>query len=156
MLQNTHPNSVAEPEETRLVYRLLFAIIGLLAGEATMAVLVGGQPLAFYFEVSMGIGWAFVGLPVMLPLPSSLVSKIPWPVVLVAGCCLGPLALAGIFLTTAAVQALLGTGPARLSLNGLFVGTEFLWPMASLVSTVSVMTYSALVRGRYNDSSFHE
>lgn len=156
MLQNTHPHEVARPKEPRLVYRLLFAIIGLLAGEATMAVLVGGQPLGFYFMVSVAIGWAFVGLPVVLPLPSSLISQIPLPVVLVAGCCLGPLALAGIFVTTAPVQALMGPGPARLSLNGLFVGTESLWPMASLVSTVSTMTYSALVRRKYSNSTFHE
>lgn len=154
MLQNTHPNGTARPEETRLVYRLLFAIIGLLAGEATMAILVGSQPLGFYFEVSVAIGWVFVGLPVVLPLPSSLVSQISWPVILVAGCCLGPLGLMGLFVTTAVVLAFLGTIPARLSLNGLFVGTEVLWPMASLVSAVSVMTYSALVRWRYGNSAF--
>ncbi len=156
MLQNTHPPGVARPEEIRFFYRLLFAIIGLLAGEATMAVLVGGRPLGFYFMVSVAIGWALVGLPVVLLLPSKLVSQIPWPVILVAGCCLGPLALAVIFITTAAVQALLGPGSARLSLNGLFVGTELLWPMASLVSTVSIMTYSALVRGGYSNSTFHK
>jgi hypothetical protein len=157
MLQNnTHPNGAARPEETSLVYRLLFAITGLLAGEAIIAVLVGGQPLAFYFEISVAIGWAFVGLPIVLPLPSSLVSQIPWPVVLVAGCCLGPLALAGIFVTIAAVQALLGPGPTRLSFNGLFTGTELLWPMASLVSTFSVITYCALVRGRCRRSAVHK
>lgn len=117
-----------------------------------MAVLVRGQPLGFYFMVSVAIGWAFVGLPLVIPLPSSLISEIPWPVIFVAGCCLGPLALAGILVTTAAVQALMGPGPGRLPWNGLFVGTESMWPMASLVSTVSTITYSALVRGKFDNS----
>ena len=88
MLQTIKMQGVARPEETGLGYRMLFAIIGLFAGEATMAVLVRGQPLWLYYIGSVAIGWAFVGLPLVLPLAPSLVSQMPWPLVLIAGCCL--------------------------------------------------------------------
>ncbi len=148
------PNGwVARPEEIRLGHRLLFAMIGLLTGEATMAVLAAGHPLWLYFIIAAAIGWAFVGLPIVLPVPSRVLSQVPWPVVLIVGGCLGPLAMAAMLLTTAALHALLGPAPATFSLNGLFTGTEHLWPMASLVSAVSVGMYSALVRRRYREIS---
>lgn len=140
---------VARPNRTRLGHRLLFSVIGLLAGEVTMAALVGGQPLWLYFMLTVAIGWACVGLPVILPLPSRVVSQASWPVVLIAGGCLGLLALAVVFITTAALQWFLGPSAAPFSLSGLLVGTGLLWPMASLVSMVSVAVYSALIRHKW-------
>lgn len=111
-----------------------------------MAVLVAGRSLWLYFMIAAAIGWAFVGLPVLLPLPARVVSRVPWPVVLLAGGFLGPLALLAILLTA---EVLHGPNWATFSWAGLVAGTETLWPTASLVSTVSVTLYWALVRRTY-------
>lgn len=118
-----------------------------------MAFLVGGQLIWPYFMVSVAIGRPFVGLPVVLPLPSSLISQIPWPVVLVAGCCPGPLALAFILVTSAAVQALMGPGPARLSFDGCLSAPNPYGQCPVWFQPVSTTTW-ALVRGKYCNS-FH-
>ncbi|MBC7925349.1 MAG: hypothetical protein H7039_06790 [Bryobacteraceae bacterium] len=70
MSRRKRTDGVARLEEIRIDYRLLFAILGLLAGEAATAVLVGGQPLWAHFVIAVAIGWASVGLPIMLLLPS--------------------------------------------------------------------------------------
>ncbi len=151
MLEKTRIDGVASPQEVALGHRMLFAVIGLLACETTITVLVGGQPLVLYFMTTAAIAWAFIGLPVILPLPSRVLSQLPWLVILIGGGCLGPLALAAIFIASASLHALLG--PATFSLDGLFAGAELLWPVASLASTVAVGTYSALVRRRYRQIS---
>jgi hypothetical protein len=149
MPRDARTEEVALPEPNHLGHRLLFASIGLLAGEGVIAIIMEGQPLWQHFLIAAIIGWACVGLPLVLPLPSRLISQATWPVVVFAGACLGPLALASMFVATALLQAVLGFGLATFSLRGLFAGTGFLWPMASLVSTVAIAVYSALIRRSY-------
>jgi hypothetical protein len=143
--------------------RLLFAAIGLLAGNAALLIYWTIGPLigALWGRVALlnayralpdtlGIfviyaifsilGWALVGLPIVLAFPARLLLRAPWPLCVLIGAVLGPLALLSIFVVIFAMQG-------RLSAFSL-AHTEALWQFSVLVSTVSFLVYVALLRRR--------
>jgi hypothetical protein len=99
--------------------------------------------IGFYLAFSV-VGWALVGLPVVVLGPPELLSRLAWPLVVVIGAILGPISLLVIFAALFAFQGRLG----EFSL----AHTESLWLLASLVSTVGFLVYSALVRWWLNES----
>lgn len=129
--------------------QILCAVGGLLASEIVATLLVGSQPLWPYYLVATAIGWASIGLPVVLVLSFNRVSPVPWPMLLLLGLSLGPFALAALIVATALIQALLGFGLSSFSIRGLWTGTELLWPMASLISLTAMVVYVALLHRRY-------
>ena len=102
--------------------RLLFAFIGLLAGDADLLLflLLGAwRTRAFLLKAHVGIpaaqvpqalelfflyslfsvlGWILVGVPFALAIPARLLSRLAWPFRFLLGAALGPLALLFIFL----------------------------------------------------------
>ena len=150
------------------VKRLAYAFLGLLAGDAILLLyllqnairlrahlldLHIGEParqipqtiqlFAFYVRLSF-IGWLLVGLPIALLFPPHFIRRLPWPLRLLVGATLGPLALFLIFVLindssrTAFVHGHM--------LPGLFTNTASLWPLSILVSTVAFVVYIALLR----------
>jgi hypothetical protein len=95
------------------------------------------QVFGLYTTFSMLAG-TIVGVPIVLSLPPGLFSRLTWPLVLLAGAMLGPIALFLIFIVLFAAQG-------RITEFSL-ARTGTLWPLATLVSTVSVVVYAALVR----------
>jgi hypothetical protein len=144
------------PISVKSTKRLGYAFAGLLAGDATLlffvlrgtilAALYKGQ---LYGEISIIlelfavyacaslVGWLIVGLPTALFFPSRWITGLSWPVTLLVGAALGPLALFAIFV-------LLARG--RIHIPGAFAGTGALWVFSILVSTVSFLLYAALLR----------
>ena len=144
--------------------RLLFAAIGLIAGDAALliymmynalrvcaALLIAhmGQPyrqLSIWLEMFLLyamfsiLGWAIVGLPFALAFPTRILSRLRWPLCVLIGALLGPLALLLIFVVIAAMQGRL----REISL----AHTNGLWQFSVLVSTVSFLVYVALLRKR--------
>ncbi|HYK61798.1 MAG TPA: hypothetical protein VEV85_20355, partial [Bryobacteraceae bacterium] len=70
-----------------------------------------------------------------------LLSRVAWPGRMLIGASLGPLALLLIFVVLFAIQG--SHGAFSLA------HTENLWPFSILVSTVSFLVYTALLRRRY-------
>jgi hypothetical protein len=62
-----------------------------------------------------------------------------WPVRVIVGAALGPLALFLLFV-------LLSHGHIDFNDHGTFTGTSWLWAFSILVSTVSFVLYAALLR----------
>jgi hypothetical protein len=144
--------------------RLLLAFVGLLAGNAALllfdiqnavrvraALLTAhiGAPAAvfpqmwelyFLYAIFSLAGWTLVGLPIALAFPARLLTRLIWPIRLLIGAALGPLALLLIFVLLAGRLGQFST----LSL----AQTESLWPFSILVSTVSFVVYAALLRRR--------
>ena len=86
------------------------------------------------------LGWALVGLPFALAFPARILTRVRWPLCVLIGAALGPLALLLIFVVIFAMQG-------RLSAFSL-AHTEALWQFSVLVSTVSFLVYVALLRRR--------
>jgi hypothetical protein len=152
------------------VQRLLFATIGLTAGNAALlvfllysalrvrAALVNAHmgephlalPQAWWMFRMYGMfsvaGWILVGVPIALAFPARLLSHLAWPVRMLIGATLGPLALLLIFVVLFAIQG-------RLSAFSL-AHTESLWPFSILVSTISFLVYAALMRRRLPKSEY--
>jgi hypothetical protein len=121
-------------------HRLLFAAISLLAGDIALLFLLfpgalGLFPMYALFSI---LGWLLVGVPFVLAFPARLLSRVAWPLCLLIGALLGPLALLLIFVVLSALQGTLG----KFSLDH----TETLWPFSILVSTVSFLVYAVLLR----------
>jgi hypothetical protein len=144
--------------------RLLFAAIGLAAGNAALllyliygafsrAVLLKGHIGQSYLELPQTLeifliygifsvfGWILVGVPIALAFSARLLSRVAWPGRMLIGASLGPLALLLIFVVLFAIQG--SHGAFSLA------HTESLWPFSILVSTVSFLVYTALLRRRY-------
>lgn len=143
--------------------RLLFAVIGLAAGNAVLLVLLISDALRLRFallKAHMGepdlalpqawgifllygifsvLGWILVGVPIALATPAHLLSRVAWPGRMLIGATLGPLAL---LLIDVVLDAILGRN------KFILVTTEGLWPFSILVSTVSFLVYAALLRKR--------
>ena len=152
------------PAGVAAILRLLFAAIGLTAGNAALlvflfcsalrlrAALVNAHmgephlalPQAWWMFRMYGMfsvaGWILVGVPIALAFPARLISHLTWPVRMLIGITLGPLALLLIFIVLFAIQG-------RLSAFSL-AHTESLWPFSMLVSTISFLVYAALMRWR--------
>jgi hypothetical protein len=144
--------------------RLFFASVALLAGNSALLLFLlqnglrqrsallkarMGEPqvlLAQMWEIFLLyamfslFGWVLVGLPIALAFPPRLLRRVAWPVHVVIGAAIGPLALLLIFVVLFAFQGSLG----EFSL----AHTETLWPLSILVSTVSFLVYTALLRRR--------
>ena len=149
------------------IKRLLYGFVGLLAGDAVLLLyllqnairlrahllaLHMGEParqipqaihaFALYARLSF-VGWLFVGLPVAVFLPTHFIKRLSWPLRLLVGAALGPLALFSILV--------LVSDPSRAALvrghvlPGMFTGTASLWPLSILVSTVAFVVYLALL-----------
>jgi hypothetical protein len=158
--------SPSSREETALgpLSRLLFAVIGLITGDAVLpfyllwnalrvrsALLNAhmGEPyralpqawesFSLYAIFSV-VGWLLVGVPIALALPAAFVSRMVWVNRVLIGIVLGPLALLLIFLMLFAIQGRMGA--FSLAHSGS------LWPLAMLVSTISFVAYATLVRRR--------
>jgi len=136
---------MSQDARTKVLKRLLFAILGLLAGEAALLLLVLPQEFArlnvldlfsiveLYGGFSLA-GWILVGLPIVLAVPAQVVTDMPWPLWLLIAVLSGPLALSLILLV-------LGHGSLVE-----FTHTGSTWPMSVLVSTVCAVVYRALLR----------
>jgi len=144
--------------------RLFFAGIALLAGNTALLLFLlqnGLRVRAALLRAHMGephlvlaqmwevfklyamfsvVGWVLVGVPTALAFPPRLLLRVAWPVRVVIGAAMGPLALLLIFVV---LFAILGR-PGEFSLDH----TETLWPFSILVSTVSFLAYAALLRRR--------
>ena len=141
--------------------RLAYAFIGLLAGDAVLflfllqnafradllALHMGETarqiPIAlemFVFSAPFSlVGWLLVGLPIAVFFPTRFITRLSWPLRLLVGAILGPLALLVILV-------LLGHG--HIEFPGTFRGTGSLWAYSILVSTVSFVLYAALLKGK--------
>ena len=141
--------------------RLAYAFVGLLVGDAILllfcllnALLVraallrahAGEPAkvvpqmlqAFLLYAAFSfVGWLLVGLPVSLLFPAHFIARLSWPLRLLVGTALGPLALL-------AILGLLGHG--HISFPASFTGTGALWAYSILVSTSSFLVYAALLQ----------
>jgi hypothetical protein len=152
----------ANPARIGPLQRLFFAAIGLAAGNATLlaflvynalrvrAALLNAHmgepnlalPQAWGMFVMYGMfsvaGWILVGVPIALAFPARLLSQLEWPLLLLIGVTLGPLALLLIFVVFFALQG-------RLTAFSL-AHTETLWPLAVAISAISFLVYAALLR----------
>ncbi len=141
--------------------RLAYAFVGLLVGDVILllflllnALLVraallrahAGEPaqvvpeflqIFVLYAAFSSVGWLFVGLQVSLLFPARSITSLSWPLRLLVGAVLGPLALL-------AILALLGHG--HISFPASFTGTGGLWAYSILVSTSSFLVYAALLQ----------
>jgi hypothetical protein len=150
-----------------VIKRLAYAFVGLLVGDAILllyllqnairirAELIAlhvGEPerqipqtleiFVLYARLSFG-GWMFVGLPIAQLLPPRFIRRLPWPLRLLVGAVLGPLALFLIFvLVSDSSRTALAHGHM---VPGLFTNTASLWPFSILVSTLAFVVYIALL-----------
>jgi hypothetical protein len=147
---------LVENAETGPFRRLLFALVGLLAGNSALLLLFLLSAIrqshtarqawdAFIvdalFSVAVSfVGWAVIGVPIALIPPTRFLSGSPWPLRLIIGAALGPLAL---LLASVAIATL----RQQLSAFSL-AGAETLWWFSIVVSTVSFEVYAALLRKR--------
>jgi hypothetical protein len=81
------------------------------------------------------VGWVLIGLPFVLLLSATFVSRLHWLFAVIIGGALGPLALLAIF-------CLLSGG--RLT-TGSFRNSEMDWIVSVQVSTIAFSVYCALV-----------
>ena len=88
------------------------------------------------------VGWFLLGVPIAVAFPVRLLLRLAWPVRLLVGAAIGPLALLIIFVALFATQGRLG----EFSL----AHTDGLWFFSSLVSTVSFVVYTALVLRQFS------
>jgi hypothetical protein len=149
------------------IKRLAYAFLGLLAGDAILLLyllLNAIRNRAYLLAIHMGepalqipqalqifvlyarlsfVGWLFVGLPIALLLPAHFIRRSPWPLTLLLGAALGPLALVLILmLVPDASRSALAHGHM---IPGMFTGTASLWPLSILVSTIAFAAYVALL-----------
>ena len=130
------------PRGRDLFLRLLSAAAGLLAGLAALLLVLYPYALALFwlYAIFSAAGWVIVGLPIVFFLPSALWARLPWPVVAGIGIASGPFALLLIIAALFVFQGRIGD----FSLDH----TESYWLFSTLVSTVTVLVYAALLRWR--------
>ncbi len=143
-----------------LTKRLTYAFFGLLAGNAVPLVYLlwsalfvraemlrlhigeTARTVATYLEmfaiyaIFSFIGWIIIGVPVVLFFSARFVRRLSWPLRVLVGTALGPLAVLVIFI-------LLGRG--HIDFQTAFRGTGFLWCYSIVVSTVAFLVYAALL-----------
>src|ERR1700676_109896 len=143
-----------------LLKRMAYTFIGLLAGDAmlflylmqnalrvrsTLLAAQMGEPAkaipnavqGFLFFASFSfVGWLLVGIPTVLLFQGSSIARLSWPLALIVGAALGPLALLAILL-------LLGHGYIYLSPSFAQTATQFAYSI--LISTVAFLVYAALL-----------
>jgi hypothetical protein len=148
--------------EVKFQKRIAYSLIGLVGGNAvlflylmqnairvraSLLALGMGAPanqiplaleMSFIYGVCSFAGWLFVGLPFVRFIPTHSIADLSWPLRLLLGAALGPMALLVIF-------ALLSRG--HLSSNS-FTSTGFLWLYSIVVSEVSFVLYAGLLSRR--------
>ena len=103
-------------------------------GEPARQIPIALQLFVLYAGFSF-VGWLLVGFPIALLLPARSITSLWWPLRVLVGAALGPLALLVIFV-------LLGHGHIS---STSFTNTSVLWAYSILVSTVSFVLYIALL-----------
>ncbi len=88
------------------------------------------------------LGWILVGVPIAMAVPARFLLRLAWPLRLLVGAALGPLALLMIFVAPFAIA-----GKIR---EFTLANTDGLWFFSGVVSTVSFLVYTALVLGSAN------
>lgn len=83
------------------------------------------------------LGWVLVGLPIAMAFPERLLRRLVWPLRLLVGAAIGPMALLVIFVALFAMQG-------RIREFSL-ANTDGLWFFSGVVSTVSFVVYTSLV-----------
>ena len=122
--------------------RLLFAAFGLAAGDSVLLLLLLYMAMpdwgifVLYATFSV-LGWVLVGVPIAVAFPARLLLRLAWPVRLLVGAAIGPLALLMIFVAVFATQ-----GKIR---EFSLAHTDGLWFFSGVVSTVSFVVYTSLV-----------
>lgn len=107
-------------------------------GEPAQEISLALQMFALYAIFSF-VGWLLVGLPTALFFPACSLTRLSWPLRVLVGAALGPLALF-------AILVLLAHGHVD---HRIFTGGFPLWDFSILVSTVSFVEYVALLgKGR--------
>lgn len=134
-----------------LFRRLLFAAIGLAAGNAALLLFLLSSGLRDWslfllYAIFSVLGWILVGVPIAVAFPAHLLSRVAWPSQLLIGAALGPLALLLIFVALFTIQGRHG----EFSL----AHTEGLWFLSVMVSTISFLVYASLLR-RYFPGDRH-
>ncbi len=118
--------------------RLRASLLAMHMGQPALQIPLALEMFAFYAPFSF-VGWLFVGVPVALFFPARSIKRLSWPVRVLVGTALGPLALFFVFV-------LLSHGHIDFRDHGTFTGTSLLWALSILVSTVSFVLYAALLR----------
>jgi hypothetical protein len=118
--------------------RLRASLLAMHIGEPALQIPHALEECAFYAPFSF-VGWLFVGVPIALLFPARSIKRLSWPVRVIVGAALGPLALFLLFV-------LLSHGHIDFNDHGTFTGTSWLWAFSILVSTVSFVLYAALLR----------
>lgn len=93
---------------------------------------------AVYAAFSL-VGWLLVGLPVVLLSSARSIVRLSWPLTIIVGVALGPIAMFLIFV-------LLSRGHLDVTHPETFKGTPWIWLFSLFVSTVSFAIYAGLLR----------
>jgi hypothetical protein len=83
------------------------------------------------------IGWLILGLPIALLVPARAIVNLRWPLVIVAGAALGPIAL---------LLILFVLSRGALHYPESFQNTRFFWLFALTVSLLAFAVYSTLLK----------
>lgn len=118
------------------------ALLSQHVGDPTQPFLQTWQMFILYAIFSFA-GWVVVGLPIAFLIPAHALLRLYWPLKLLVGTVLGPVALFLILFILTAIQG--GRGTFTLARTGS------LWPLSILVSAVSFLCYIALLRWRLSD-----
>jgi hypothetical protein len=154
----------AHPPDVHPGKRLAYAFVALLAGNTALflfllqnalrvrSMLVAehmGEParvipamlqqFVLYAMFSF-LGWLLVGVPIAVFFRAGSIAGLSWPLALLIGAALGPLALLGIF-------PVLNRGHFPSS----FAHTGWFWCFSALVSTVSFAVYAGVLRKKISD-----
>lgn len=151
----------AKELEVTTARRLTYAFVGLVAGDAMLLLYLLQNALrarAWLISVHMGeperqipialdlfivyavfsfAGWLFVGLPTAVFFPARFIARLSWPLALLAGAVLGPVALVMIFLLH---------DHGHIYLSSSFAESVTPYAYSSLVSSVCFIVYRALLR----------
>jgi hypothetical protein len=142
------------------IERVAYAFVGLSSGDAMLRLylLISWSPqpemvTLVIFAMFSFVGWLCVGLPIALVLPTRSITHLSWPLALVVGVVVGPVALLGamlgIFLTSYVCPIGFVSG-----MPGYMISKVEPYAFSILISTVSFGVYVALLRtqtrGRHN------
>jgi hypothetical protein len=97
------------------------------------------------------VGWLFVGLPIALFLPTRSVTRLSWPLALVIGGVLGPVALLGALLGIFVTSYVCPIGIVS-GMPGYMISKVEPYAFSILISTVSFGVYVALLRAQTRDT----
>ncbi|HLV93677.1 MAG TPA: hypothetical protein VKS44_00685 [Candidatus Acidoferrales bacterium] len=126
----------------------LFILLSAIRARGSLLAMHMGKPgdeirgalllFAVYAAFSL-VGWLLVGLPVVLLSSARSIARLSWPLTIIVGVALGPIAMFFIFV-------LLSRGHLDVTDPGTFKGTLWIWLFSMFVSTVSFAIYAGLLR----------